>query len=84
MFRKGCTNTYLRPVSYIFLAISLTITMVSFCTSSWYSTMKRGRIINQGIWNVCDGSEGGWPFKCDFLPEPKTGNELLIFDIHPG
>ena len=46
--------------------------------------MEKGRTITKGIWNVCDGSEGGWPLKCDFLPDAKSGNGLLLFDIHPG
>ncbi|XP_066910423.1 uncharacterized protein [Clytia hemisphaerica] len=72
MFRKGCTNTYLRPVSYIFLFVSLAITMVSFCTSSWYSKInEKGIKVFKGIWNVCEGKQD-WPAYCHFLPEPPT------------
>lgn len=84
MFRKRCTNTCLRPLSYIFLAISLVITMISFCTSSWYSIFTNGRMVTKGIWNVCEGSTTSWPVECVFLPDLKTTkNDYLLFDIHP-
>ena len=85
MFRKRCTNTCLRPLSYIFLAISLVITMISFCTSSWYSIFTNGRMVTKGIWNVCEGSTTSWPVECVFLPDLKTTkNDYLLFDIHQG
>jgi len=83
MFQKGCANTYLRPVSYVFLFITLALTMIALCTSNWYSTVTDGERIFQGVWNVCAGKQE-WTANCAFLPDKEKAHLHHFFDIADG
>jgi len=77
---RGCTNVYLRPVSYFSLFLTLCTAMVSMCTSDWYhwsdaqtanfeqSLSSEGdsdRVL-MGLWNVNLFGD------CKFMPSDRN------------
>lgn len=68
MYRGPCTSVYLRPMSYFFLFLTLSMLMVSLCTSSWYSVKQTGVTMHMGLWNVCK-DKADVIGQCSFLPE---------------
>jgi len=69
---RGCTNVYLRPVSYFSLFLTLCTAMVSMCTTDWYHwfpdkpiTLGDTKFVYMGLWNVDMFGE------CKFMPPDR-------------
>ncbi|XP_002160858.1 uncharacterized protein cldnl3 [Hydra vulgaris] len=65
MRNRPWVNVYVRPISYIFLFLTLAVTFIAFCTPYWYSEKQENGERYFGVWTICmDASIKN----CTFLP----------------